>query len=157
MHCDTESTRIPAHRLLLAATSPVFAKLLYPPPAPIKTTGESKEEKYATSAPAAAGAIIDPATIFTPLLVPLEINLTTNDHLTADVFRELLRAVYSDKVDLTTGVSLKLLQGAARHYQVTKVIQMCKKATTSDLTLTNCLQTLTSVDPEVITKKKLQR
>jgi hypothetical protein len=125
--------------LLLAATSPVFASLLYPAPPP---RTESKDEKNDTGNIIKEEDLVAP---FAPLTSPLEIKV---DGINVDIFRTLLRAIYSDKVDLSNGISLKLLSTAARRYKITKVLQACTQATTTDLSLSNCLSTLIAIDAD---------
>jgi len=107
----SEPQRIPAHRIILAASSPIFEAMLYP----------VKSDSSTPVASATSGR--------------LEIKV---DDCDPETFNLLLQCIYTDEIVVTTD-NVTELMSLARRYQVDKLQVLCADFLTNDLSIENAL------------------
>jgi hypothetical protein len=101
---------IPGHRIVLAAASPLFEAMLYPPVFPDREAKDDEED----------------LTVMIPDEDP-------------DIFQSLLEGIYSDKVELTTANLMPLVE-IAKKYQIEKMQAFCADFMSNDITTDNACE-----------------
>jgi len=101
---------VPGHRIILAASSPLFETMLYPPKFPDYEGKEDEEDLT--------------------ILIPDE---------DPDIFQALLEGVYSDKVELNTSNLMPLIE-ISKKYQIEKMQAFCADFMSNDITNENACE-----------------
>lgn len=105
-----EQKRFPAHRLVLAASSPLFEAMLYPP-------------TFIENPP--------------PVTLPMEI-VIDDPVISAESFQALLTVLYTDEVAVTSENIMELI-ACAKKYQIEKLQIICAEFMEADLNADNAL------------------
>jgi hypothetical protein len=115
-----EQKRFPAHRLVLAASSPLFEAMLYPP-------------TFIENPP--------------PVTLPLEV-VITDPVISPTSFQSLLTVLYTDEVEVSAE-NISELIACAKKYQIEKLQIICAEFMEADLNAENVLD-LFAVAPELL-------
>jgi len=121
-----EGKRFPAHRFVLAAASPVFEVMCYPPSAGGAPGGPGSDTKST-----------EPA--------KLEIKIPSQK---PEIFEQLLKCVYSDKAEIEAS-NLNELIAIAKRYQVEKLQLLCGEFLEADVSVENACE-LYQIAPDML-------
>ena len=108
---DEEKETFPAHRLLLAASSPLFEAMLYPP-------------SFIENPP--------------PVQLPMTINISDPD-ITPQSFKALLTVIYTDECQVNAD-NISELIACAKKYQIEKLQISCAEFMEGDVNADNVLE-----------------
>jgi len=120
-----EKKRIPAHRLVLAASSPLFEAMLYPNPDFPKETSQQA------------------------LTGPMEISLPKID---PGAFQQFLKCIYSDKLELDAS-NIQEFVALGKKYAIDKLQVICADFMEADVTIENVLE-LFQIAPSLLDDKE---
>jgi hypothetical protein len=124
-----DAKRFPAHRFILAAASPVFEVMCYPPIASGSIPGGPSESKQTDSGSKGA----------------LEIKIPS---VKPETFEALLKCVYTDKVEVEAS-NLNDLIAVAKRYQVEKMQVLCAEFLEADVSVDNACE-LFQIAPDML-------
>jgi hypothetical protein len=125
-----EGKRFPAHRFVMAASSPVFEVMCYPAATSIAGPGGPSESKGSES---------------TSKTGIVEIKVPT---IKSEIFHQLLKCVYTDKVEVEAS-NLNDLIAVAKRYQVEKMQVLCAEFLEADVSVENACE-LFQIAPDML-------